>query len=131
MAEFEVTVDDLNRNKTLTPTWYPFRIKTVEDKPSKAGDSLNTVIDFVGVGDGPAKGVELREYFSHKIMPGVILPLVTAVAGGSLKPGKVVANQETLGDQVIEIYVTNEDYGGRRRNRAADYRPLRKTEAAT
>jgi len=121
-----VTEEDLLRGVTVAPGWLTCLVKELNQEPSAAGDSLNTIVDLVIVEDGEYKGVPLRRYFNEKA-PGLAVTFFEACGAKVNKPAPGQSIQlppwEPCKGKTIEVMVTNGEYRGRKTNVVEDFRP--------
>jgi hypothetical protein len=123
-SPFGVSKSDLLRSKTVTPGWYPARIKAVNQKAAKTDGSTNTIISFI-ITKVPFEGVPVDGLFSEKA-PGFAAPLMAALLGRPVNPeGEDVDFEMGIGKEVL-IYVINDKYMGRMTNKIEDYKAMGK-----
>lgn len=124
-----LTPEDLAKNDTTPPGWYPAEIvsydeavtKGSEEKPSDG--SMNAIFTFKLL-DGPTKGREFKRYFNEKVLGfgkalwPVIIPGFDKKKGGNLTSE---AFRASVGKKV-KVYVTKDKKSGY--DTIEDYQPL-------
>lgn len=130
MATFEISAEDVARGTLLKPGWYPFRVKSVEDKPGKDKPSttvahVTMVIEKAEDDSGEVvENVPLMAYFPDTNPSGAI-QFCNAFGENIGKGGK---SGVEIGDKHVglraEVFVKRGEYQGRGTNNAADFRPL-------
>jgi hypothetical protein len=117
-----LTPADLAGND-IVPGWYPAEIIKYEEAPSKTDQSTNCIFFFKIIGDGPAKGRELRRYFNEKVMffgrnLWITLGFVSKEKGGSLTSQML---ESSVGKK-LSIYIKKDKDG--KFDTVEDFKPL-------
>lgn len=100
--------------------WLPFRCDKIEQKPSKAGDSMNVVATFICAG-GEYEGLKITKYFSEKFQGGII-PFLTGAFGIEIKPGDTVDIERATGKTFMGLAGPTKGEDGKERNDVFEYR---------
>jgi hypothetical protein len=117
-----ITPSDVKRSKIIKPGWYHFKINKVVDEPSKAGDSVNTVVDVEGL-EGDAAGVPIKIWFSEKA-PSFAIPFIKANGGSVSEETGSDYDMATAQGNVVRCKVeTQPGLNGRPQNMIADWAP--------
>jgi len=119
---FEITREDLLRNRTIAPGWYAMLVRTVVKGEAKTDGSMKVDVNLVVIADGPFKDVPVSRTFSEKA-PGFTVSFIEAVSKRKIDPDKggtfdlaMAQNKKVWG------YVKNEMYQNRLVNRVEDFR---------
>lgn len=117
-----LTPADLMGND-IVPGWYPAEIIKYEEAPSKGDQSTNCIFYFKILGDGNAKGRELRRYFNEKSMffgrnLWLTLGFVTKEKGGSL----TTPMMESSVGKKLSVYIKKDKEG--KFDTVEDFKPL-------
>ena len=121
MAKLKITQEDMLRGKLVEPGWYPVTITGVDEKQSKAGDSLNTIINMV-VTEGNFAGIPLIRLFSEKA-PGFAIPFLEALGVTIPKDGGEFEMKNAIGKK-LNVYVKNDLWEGKMRNVVEGFRTI-------
>lgn len=118
---FNVSREDILRNKTIDPGWYKVVIKKVSQEPASTDGSTNTWIDMV-ITDGPFKDVPLRRNFNEK-GAGFAVPFIKAL-GGTINENGGSFDMERAQGKTLQVYVKNGMYNNRPQNQVEDFKPV-------
>lgn len=121
MPRITITREDIQRGKVLDPGWYPAEVVDVKESATKAGDSMNTTIEFKII-DGPSLGVTVYRLFNEKA-PGFVIPFLQAFAVEIPEDGGTFDLQNTIGRK-LSIYIKNELYNGAMKNRVEGFKSM-------
>jgi hypothetical protein len=114
---------DVNRNRVVdAKEWLPAEVIAYTQKESKAGDSINHIVDF-RILNGPYEGMEVRNFFSEKFVAGVF-PFWIACGGSIEADGGSVDLEATIGKQIQICVAPRTGDDGRTFNNILDFRPL-------
>ena len=111
----------LQAGMPLEPDWYKAVVKSIEQKPSAAGDSINYVTNFE-ITDGPMAGrLPKPKYFNSKGM-GFMTDFIEAAMGEKINRDEDFSfDIDSLINQNLWIKVENTTYEGRIQNEIANY----------
>lgn len=119
---FRLTQDDINRGKLVDPgQWYKMRVEKVYEEPTKAGDSMNTKVDF-RILNGTFTGILVTRTFSEKA-PGFIIPYLKAF-GYDITADEEY-NLKATESREVEAFVQHREYQNQKYNDAVDFRPAK------
>ena len=125
MGKFNVTDEDINYGKVLEPTWYPFKLKLIKDKPASTDGSNVTHVRLVGLPGTPAENVPVLATFSEKA-PGGIVKLWKALNPGVQPKAGIIEVDKKYEGRDVDVYIGHDVYKGATVNKAVDFRPLAK-----
>ena len=119
---FEITREDLLRNRTIAPGWYAMLIRSVVKGEAKTDGSMKVDVGFVVTADGPFKDVPVSRTFSEKA-PGFTVSFIEAVSKRKIDPDKGGTFDLAMAQgKKVWAYVKNEMYQNRLVNRVEDFR---------
>ena len=107
--------EEFLRGKIVAPAWYLMRIDEVTEKPSKAGDSTNYVIEGIILKNAQDDstdyaGVPITWMFNSKAM-GFMIGFLQSL-GVDVKPGMRIELAAAQGKE-LQVYVENKTFEGR------------------
>lgn len=120
--KLRVTRDDVLRSKSLPSEWYEVEITDVEEKMSKAGDSMNTIIEFTIIAPAAYAGAKLFRLFSEKA-PGFAIPFLEALGVSVGEEGGEFDLQATKGRK-LKVFNKPQMYEGQIRNNVEGFAAL-------
>lgn len=115
MSVVELGNRDLNWGKVVPPAWYRINIKSIGEKPSKDGNSVNYPTEGEILFDGETgsteyAGVSVIWNFNSKAMGGFVA-LMRAL-GEEPKAGQRINTEAAVGC-TVDVFVENDTYDGR------------------
>ena len=123
MAVVQISQDDINRSKIVTPGWYLVEITGATDSMSKDNMSVNTRITgkIISSADGNKSnqfaGVPLPYWNFNSKAPGFSVPFFEAL-GGDVKDGARFDFNDAVGKR-MEVFIGNGTFNGQFQNQIA------------
>ena len=111
----------LQAGMPIEPNWYKATVKSIEHKPSNAGDSIN-YITVLEINDGPMSGRQPKpKYFNSKGM-GYMTDFVEAAVGEKINRDEDLnIDTDDLVSKNLWIKVENTTFEGRIQNEVQNY----------
>lgn len=127
MPRLTINAQDLKRAVVLDQGWYNVEVTSVEEKESKAGDSMNIIVEMVGLSStdsdkNKAAGVPLRRYFSEKA-PGMAASFIKACIGNLPEEGGDFELSGAVGKK-LQAFVKPRQFEGRMSNDVVDFKSI-------
>lgn len=119
--KFNITRDDVLRSKALPQEWYEVEVTGVEEKQSKAGDSINTIIEFTVI-SGQFINAKFFRLFSEKA-PGFVIPYLEALGVEVGEEGGEFDLHATKGRR-LKVFNKPQMYEGQIRNNIEGFAAL-------
>ena len=120
MPFLDVSSDDIQRGKLLTPDWYRVRIDSVEESLSKNGDSKNIILKgriLFNANDGSEefKDVPIPYWNFNSKAPGFAIGFMNAIGHPVDHAGRI--DLSLAEGKEVDVFITNELYNNSMVNR--------------
>jgi len=119
MAILKISKQDVLRQQTLEPNWYPATCTKIEMKVSKDKNSINAETTFTLDCDGR----DVKTYFNSKAM-GMAIPFIEAVTGQKLDAEDIEFDTDKLIGKIVQVKLVHDQFEGRLVNKIEDYLPI-------
>lgn len=120
---FQYTQDDIARNIVVEEkVTLPFEVVNYEEKPNKDSTSINHVVSFKCLAEGPYQGMIITQFYSEKYPAGAF-PFLRAM-GANLERGGGSVRFEVFKGRRCLIEVKPGTYNNQPANEVLSFRPI-------